>query len=599
MAWLTSFFNSIFGGSSTKKKDSSYLATPVTYYDEGVAPSMITPPPPPTPKPTQNPLPKPVVSTPPSQNQALINKLLPSTTAQSSLLTPQQGPTTVIGAVTARPNPNLGTKILPQHRPSAATSRTLLPTPKPTATPPPVPLPQSAVTAVQQLDVTTPPWVPQEIKNIRNLNLSTAPVPLSTTIPTPTSPTGGSTPMLGMTAPSTPTRTTTTAPRTTTQQSATQWTQPVAQPPVTTQQGGATEYSGTERIRESTRESVSVIDNAITELKDIANRSLIDPEMTALVNSFMDSLNSALAQIQGELQQWYQQSGGQQDLGLQNAIQILQEEINTQKAQLEESLNARGLLQSGIMAAAEAKLRGGGLDRTQQLIANRLSELSGVIMQSVTSLAQTRMAALTDITATGLGAVTDVARAREQTRGAAINEMANLYGTKADIIQRGAATEVSAAQAQQELSQQWATEQLRQAQAQQELEAQRWYQEQQARNAAEQNRIMQEYYRGLLSNQRAEMQMGVAATDIAPLSNAMAMIDSGQYSEEDFNADYNRLLLIDPQMADIFQKTIENYLRRTNQTFRRTSNTGNPVTNVVNPSTATGIFGGSLQTNQK
>jgi len=601
MAWLTSFFNSIFGGSSTKKKDSSYLATPVTYYDEGVAPSMITPPPPPTPKPTQNPLPKPVVSTPPSQNQAFINKVLPSTTAQSSLLTPQQGPTTVIGAVTARPNPNLGTKILP---PAPKPVVSIPVTPKPTATPPPVPLPQSAVTAVQQLDVTTPPWVPQEIKNIRNLNLSTAPVPLSTTIPTPTSPTGGSTPMLGMTAPSTPTRTTTTAPRTTTTAPTTTTTppaetQPVAQPPVT-QQGGATEYSGTERIRESTRESVSVIDSAITELKDIANRSLIDPEMTALVNSFMDSLNSALAQIQGELQQWYQQSGGQQDLGLQNAIQILQEEINTQKAQLEESLNARGLLQSGIMAAAEAKLRGGGLDRTQQLIANRLSELSGVIMQSVTSLAQTRMAALTDITATGLGAVTDVARAREQTRGAAINEMANLYGTKADIIQRGVATEVSAAQAQQELSQQWATEQLRQAQAQQELEAQKWYNEQRARNEAEQNRIMQEYYRGLISNQQAELQSQMAMyPDIDLLDTAMGKLDRGQYTEEEFQADYNSLYIIDPFRADKFKTRMLNYAKKTGQKFARIPSTGTSVTDIFSsPTPATGVFGGQ-QYNQQ
>ena len=564
MAWLTSFFDSIFGGSSTKKKDSSYLATPVTYYDEGVAPSMITPPPPPTPKPTQNPLPKPVAPA---------------------------------------PKPVVSIPV----------------TPKPTATPPPVPLPQSAVTAVQQLDVTTPPWVPQEIKNIRNLNLSTAPVPLSTTIPTPTSPTGGSTPMLGMTAPSTPTRTTTTAPSTPTRTTTTApstptrttttaptttttppaVTQPVAQPPVT-QQGGATEYSGTERIRESTRESVSVIDSAITELKDIANRSLIDPEMTALVNSFMDSLNSALAQIQGELQQWYQQSGGQQDLGLQNAIQILQEEINTQKAQLEESLNARGLLQSGIMAAAEAKLRGGGLDRTQQLIANRLSELSGVIMQSVTSLAQTRMAALTDITATGLGAVTDLARAKEQTRGVAFSSMADLAGTKADIMQRGAVSEVTAAQTQQELAQDWAAEQLKNAQFQQELEAQRWYQEQQARNAAEQNRIMQEYYRGLISNQQAELQSQMAMyPDIDLLDTAMRKLDRGQYTEEEFQADYNSLYIIDPFRAEKFKTRMLDYAKKTGQKFARIPSTGTSVTDIFSsPTPATGVFGGQ-QYNQQ
>jgi len=437
------------------------------------------------------------------------------------------------------------------------------------------------------IDITKPPeTVPYTGTRI----IRTQPEP-TTLLPTPKATT--------TTTPKTTTtrKTTTTAPTTTTTPPAE--TQPVAQPPVT-QQGGATEYSGIERIRESTRESVSVIDSAITELKDIANRSLIDPEMTALVNSFMDSLNSALAQIQGELQQWYQQLGVQQDLGLQNAIQILQEEINTQKAQLEESLNARGLLQSGIMAAAEAKLRGGGLDRTQQLIANRLSELTGVIMQSVTSLAQTRMAALTDITAAGLGAVTDVARAREQTRGAAINEMANLYGTKADIIQRGAATEVSAAQAQQELLQQWAIEQLRQAQAQQELEAQKWYNEQRARNEAEQNRIMQEYYRGLISNQQAELQSQMAMyPDIDLLDTAMGKLDRGQYTEEEFQADYNSLYIIDPFRAEKFKTRMLDYAKKTGQKFARIPSTGTSVTDIFSsPTPATGVFGGQ-QYNQQ
>jgi len=343
-----------------------------------------------------------------------------------------------------------------------------------------------------------------------------------------------------------------------------------------------------------------VIDSAITELKDIANRSLIDPEMTALVNSFMDSLNSALAQIQGELQQWYQQLGVQQDLGLQNAIQILQEEINTQKAQLEESLNARGLLQSGIMAAAEAKLRGGGLDRTQQLIANRLSELTGVIMQSVTSLAQTRMAALTDITATGLRAVTDLARAKEQTRGAAVSGMADLYGAKADLIQGGAVKEVAAEQTQQELAQQWAIEQLRQAQAQQELEAQKWYNEQRARNEAEQNRIMQEYYRGLISNQQAELQSQMAMyPDIDLLDTAMGKLDRGQYTEEEFQADYNSLYIIDPFRAEKFKTRMLDYAKKTGQKFARIPSTGTSVTDIFSsPTPATGVFGGQ-QYNQQ
>ena len=502
MAWLTSFFDSIFGGSSTKKKDSSYLV-PIVTYEGDIAPR---------PSPAPTPPPKPVAP-----------------------VTPAVTPYT--------------------------------PAPKP-----PVPAPKPA------------------------------PKPQTTSVPVVTYPGDTGTRIIRTQpgATTTPTATTTpVAPRTTTTPTSPTETQPVAQPPVT-QQGGATEYSGTERIRESTREAVSVIDSAITELKDIANRSLIDPEMTALVNSFMDSLNSALAQIQGELQQWYQQLGVQQDLGLQNAIQILQEEINTQKAQLEESLNARGLLQSGIMAAAEAKLRSGGLDRTQQLIANRLSELTGIIMQSVTNLAQTRMAALTDITATGIRAVTDLARAREQTRGAAINEMANLYGTKADIIQRGATTEVSAAQAQQELLQQWAIEQLRQAQAQQELEAQKWYNEQRARNEAEQNRIMQEYYRGLISNQQAELQSQMAMyPDIDLLDTAMGKLDRGQYTEEEFQADYNSLYIIDPFRAEKFKTRMLNYAKKTGQKFARIPSTGTSVTDIFSsPTPATGVFGGQ-QYNQQ
>ena len=155
-------------------------------------------------------------------------------------------------------------------------------------------------------------------------------------------------------------------------------------------------------IRRGTQDAVASIDSAISEIRGIMTQSLVDPSMAALVYQFMDRMNSELQKISDELAGWYQKLGTQQDLGLQQAVQILREDIEYQKAQLAEELNARGLLQSGIMAEAEARLRRGGLDQAQQLVANRLSELQGIILQSLTSLAQTRMASLTDIYGGGL-----------------------------------------------------------------------------------------------------------------------------------------------------------------------------------------------------
>src|SRR5690606_40396326 len=103
------------------------------------------------------------------------------------------------------------------------------------------------------------------------------------------------------------------------------------------------------------------IDSAVSEIRDIMTQSLVDPGMAALVHQFMDRLNAELQKISDELASWYQKLGTQQDLGLQQSVQILREEIEYQKSQLEEELNDRGLLQSGILAEAEARLRRGGL----------------------------------------------------------------------------------------------------------------------------------------------------------------------------------------------------------------------------------------------
>ena len=90
-------------------------------------------------------------------------------------------------------------------------------------------------------------------------------------------------------------------------------------------------------------------------------QSLVDPGMAALVYQFMDRMNAELQKISDELASWYQKLGNTTGFGLAAGYQqILREEIEYQKAQLEEELNARGLLQSGIMAEAEARLRRGG-----------------------------------------------------------------------------------------------------------------------------------------------------------------------------------------------------------------------------------------------
>lgn len=330
-------------------------------------------------------------------------------------------------------------------------------------------------------------------------------------------------------------------------------------------------------IRRGTQDAVASIDSAISEIRDIMTQSLVDPGMAALVHQFMDRLNAELQKISDELASWYQKLGTQQDLGLQQAIQILREEIEYQKAQLEEELNARGLLQSGIMAEAEARLRRGGLDQAQQLVANRLSELQGIILQSLTSLAQTRMASLTDIYGRGLTAITSLATSREATRGQAISALGQLMADRARILQTGAVDEASAMLREQQMAQeQWLNEQtIRLQEAQQQF--QRWLNEQNLRLQEAQQRAQQglwgaqaDYYRAQseLMRQPQPYTSDSFATLVTDTLNA---IESGNFTQENYDYILSVLAQNDPTVVSQYEHIVNSFLRARRQTLPRSS----------------------------
>lgn len=323
-------------------------------------------------------------------------------------------------------------------------------------------------------------------------------------------------------------------------------------------------------VRRGTQDAVSSIDSAISEIRGIMTQSLVDPSMAALVYQFMDRMNAELQKISDELAGWYQKLGTQQDLGLQQAVQILREEIEYQKAQLAEELNARGLLQSGIMAEAEARLRRGGLDQAQQLVANRLSELQGIILQSITSLAQTRMASLTDIYGRGLTAMTSLATSREATRGQAMSALGQLMADRARVQQTGAVDEASAVLREQQMAQErWLNEQK--------LAQERWLSEQSLRLQEAQQRAQQglwgaqaDYYRAQseLMRQPQPYTSDSFATLVTDTLNA---IESGNFTQENYDYILGILAQNDPTVVSQYEHIVNSFLKARRQTLPRSS----------------------------
>lgn len=328
--------------------------------------------------------------------------------------------------------------------------------------------------------------------------------------------------------------------------------QPIPQPALQQTTGTVTN----EALQKAQEQAVGTLDQSINELRSIVTSSpSVDVQAIAL--SFMTKLDTALASIQKELQDWYNRLGKAPDLGLEQAIGVLREEIEYQRNQLAENLNARGLLQSGILAAAEAKLRSGGLDRVQALVANRLNELQGTIIQTVGSLAQTRMAGLTQIATQGLQSVTNYLGEVEATRRALMSKIADLSGQKASAYLATAENQANWQATQQRLAQerqQWVEEAGLKAQ---EL----GIRQQEAENT-------RQYQTGLLDLQKkqAELQAASQVNNLANqlprmVSETYKRIDSRQFTQAEFDDYFNYLKQFSPELANTYKSLVDSYMR--------------------------------------
>src|SRR5690606_6550925 len=75
-----------------------------------------------------------------------------------------------------------------------------------------------------------------------------------------------------------------------------------------------------------------------------------------------------------------------------NALRIIREEVSRQRQELLESMNARGLLQSGIVLEMEDRLNRNALTAQEQVIVSRLADLQAQLNNAIMSFAQQRIA---------------------------------------------------------------------------------------------------------------------------------------------------------------------------------------------------------------
>lgn len=145
-----------------------------------------------------------------------------------------------------------------------------------------------------------------------------------------------------------------------------------------------------QQVTANNQQFASSVDQTLTQIGSMLTQARQSPEAAVMVNQWLGQAEVGMAQLQEQVQNQIRSIMGQDDPSVQAAIDVIREEVARQKQELGADLNARGLMQSGILLDLESKLKKNELTQIQQVVSERLSRMNDMLIQSITSFAQAR-----------------------------------------------------------------------------------------------------------------------------------------------------------------------------------------------------------------
>lgn len=125
--------------------------------------------------------------------------------------------------------------------------------------------------------------------------------------------------------------------------------------------------------------------------------ALIDQSMTqdmGLSSTYLQSTLSQIDQLEAEITAKYKEMGSEIDPETQAALTELRSQLKLRQSALNEEMNRRGLLQSGIWADMAERYNSSEMDNETQLLASQLSNANNKLMDSLQSFASQRLNAM-------------------------------------------------------------------------------------------------------------------------------------------------------------------------------------------------------------
>lgn len=130
-------------------------------------------------------------------------------------------------------------------------------------------------------------------------------------------------------------------------------------------------------------------------IKNLVDQAVNDPgaNVAPILADYMGKMETFFTDYLAKAQSAY--DNGMNDPGLLNAISMIKDEASGLRAQLDETLNARGMSQSGVYVSAMNNFDGKVMSAEQTAISTHLSELTKNLQAGMTSVLNQRVAALT------------------------------------------------------------------------------------------------------------------------------------------------------------------------------------------------------------
>lgn len=163
---------------------------------------------------------------------------------------------------------------------------------------------------------------------------------------------------------------------------------PAVPPPAPTQEPQTTWQQQVETTNQTFANTVETVNQGYT---DMINSVKGDNSLLVIVTNGLNDAFAQLNAMEQTLVKQFRDQMGAEDPAITAALSVIRDEVDLQRKQLLEELNAKGLAQSGILVEMRLRLNKNQLTAEQQIVANRLSDLTNQLNSAIMNFANTRV----------------------------------------------------------------------------------------------------------------------------------------------------------------------------------------------------------------